>query len=122
MESVEAPGVVWSWFKKKPVEAARRRRCADRTLNHQDGGVSRERASEKGELGWLSWQYMTKGNLISKLSTDMVSSDLLSALPQRLPGGFSLRTGFTEFRLCRSIQVYSCDVSLGDGIGDRTVS
>jgi hypothetical protein len=34
---VGAPGSVGSRFGKEPVEAARRRRCANRTLNHQDG-------------------------------------------------------------------------------------
>ena len=28
-----------SWGTKRSVDVARRRRCADRTLNHQDGGV-----------------------------------------------------------------------------------
>ena len=32
-------------FRKESVEAARRRRCADRTLNHQDGEVSGEQGS-----------------------------------------------------------------------------
>jgi hypothetical protein len=38
-ESVDAASVVGSRFGMKPVDASRRRRCADRTLYHQDGGV-----------------------------------------------------------------------------------
>jgi hypothetical protein len=49
--------------KMGPVDASRRRGCADRTLNHQNGGVPKG-ISLKGELGKLTLMVYYKDDLI----------------------------------------------------------